>query len=363
MGRTPTDVGGSFADPVMNMFANYWGTGIIPALFRGVGENYIAGRRNSAAEAARQAQQAFEMQKIAQQEAIKEQARQRDVAGQEVLAKMLQTNPEYMQSIINASPDIFKEYVTLMQNQNAGNYTNKLLPSIGQPTIEGITPTSYQQNVLNNTTDLYKNAPVREGQILKNNITEQTMPSTINATNAKNQANIQYAIPQAKADLQGKILSNQKQQIINKYLPAQQQSTLQGRQLQNQNRAITNSYLPQQQQATLQSKRMTIQKQQQAVQEASRANAFDQVLNKINKEQADPKTFRSMSYELLKNSGMPKKFMDAAVKHIDTLTILKQQGLQSTTPKTAPTGGFLQNLGGMIFGKPKADTNNLGIHF
>jgi len=283
VGGSPTMSGGDMALAALSSIGNK--QGIIPALVSGLGSMYLANKQNQAANAA----------------AIQQEQSRR--GGQSALAQMAGIDPKYLDGMSAADKETFKQYLDQQQAMSSRNYSNKILPSVGAPTMDGIPSDAYQQSVLNNLFSLTEKRPGMRQTDLENQLKEGTLQSAIQGTNATNQAAAKYAVPMAGANYQGKTLDNTGQ-------------------------AIENKYAPQKNQMDINKGQSEINKNNMAAQELAGMNAFQSVLDRIDKENPNPQEFRHMAIETLKGSPVSAKGLNAAMQDIENMTLMKMELLK-----------------------------------
>lgn len=284
-------------DILMNVLANVSNKGLIPSIISGLGEGYMLQKQAQAANEA----------------AIQKEMSRR--GGQEAVAKMMRANPELLQGLSGADAATFAKYIDQAQAQGAMGYSNKILPNIGAPTMDGNISEEYNKAIMGQLMQLFRDKPGMNQTELENQYLQQTLPGRVSGMNAENQGKTLYAVPQAKANLQGKQLDNTHQGMENKFYPQQQQQQLQKGQLD-----ISNS--------------------QHVQQEMAHMEAFNKVLQQMDNEQQDPQVFRGMAMEVLRHQPISGKGQEAALKEIDNMAIMKMESnkIRQQPQQGNPTG-------------------------
>ena len=345
--------GGDMALAALSEMGRYK-PGLIPALITGIGSAMLMKKQSQA-----------ENDYVLQQENARR-------GGQSALGKMAGIDPIFLQGgLVGGDDATLKQAVDQQGNISSVKNNNNMMDYLrgqnskmqGVPQLEGSVPIPAQNAMMQNLWDYAEKLPGMEGQALKNQLQQATMQGEISGTNAKNQADTQYAVPQAKANYQGKlldntgqglqnqgqVLTNTHQGIINRYEPQQQQASLQGKQLQNQGQAIDNRFAPQIKQGTINNQNMNIKQIQANIQHKASAAALGITLQKMQQENPDPRIFRGLGMDVLRKSGLPPEGIKAGMDSIDNMIIMKQEADKAQALKSAPQQQKKPGLFGVQF--------------
>jgi len=297
--------------------------GLIPAIITGIGSAMLQKKQAQA-----------ENDYVIQQENARR-------GGQSALGEMAGIDPRLLQEgLVGGDDATLKQALEQQGNLSAGKNANNMIqylqgqnPQMGDvPQLEGNVPLSAQSSMLNNLWHYAEQLPQMQKEQLQAKIQEATMAGQISGTNAENQAKTQYAVPQAKATYQGKLLDNTGQglqnqgyAIDNKYAPQEHQLSIQGKQLNNQGQAIDNRYAPQIKQGTINNQNANLQQIHANIQHKAAANALGLTLQKMQADNPDPKMFRGLGMDLLRKSNLPPEGIKAGMDSIDNMIIMKDE--------------------------------------
>jgi len=246
-------------------------------------------------------------------------------------------NLQGMDDLSGASPDQLRAIMDTLGSKGAQRYTNNFMNQMGfglPEDGEGIPGESYQSSLLGQMGPLARqaygsptsdqiNELLNSGQMpdaggmsmmdrLRSGVPDAmgskaleysdanpnmqlkraTMPGAIGATNAKNQADIETAVPSARADLQGKKLRNQGTGLRNQGIPLENQ----GKSLGNRGKQLNNQKME-----------MLIQEHIKEQADLQDVEDFQKNLQQLAGQEQDPIAFRKKALYMLQKVPVPNE--------------------------------------------------------